>query len=138
VLIALPVTFFSEAIITFLLGERFLPSAPVFVIYIWAGVAVFLGVASSRFLILENLTKLSFYRTAMGMVINVILNLILIPKHGIIGSAYATLISYSAATFSIGISKTTFHQLGMMLKSILFINFYKFIIILWQSRLKKK
>ena len=138
VLIALPVTFFSEEIITFLLGEKFLPSAPVFVIYIWAGVAVFLGVASSRFLILENLTKLSFYRTAMGMVINVILNLILIPKYGIIGSAYATLISYSAATFSIGISRTTFHQLGMMLKSILFINFYKFIIILWQSRLKKK
>lgn len=138
VLIALPVTFYSEEIILFLLGERFLPSAPVFVIYIWAGVAVFLGVASSRFLILENLTKLSFYRTAMGMVLNVILNLVLIPTYGIIGSAYATLISYSVATFSIGISRTTFHQLGMMLKSILFINFYKFVKNLWLSRLKKK
>ena len=48
ILIALPVTFFSKEITLILLGGKYLPSAPVLTIYIWAGVATFLGVASSR------------------------------------------------------------------------------------------
>ncbi|OFX62763.1 MAG: O-unit flippase, partial [Bacteroidetes bacterium GWB2_41_8] len=97
ILIALPVTFFSKEITFILLGAKYLPSAPVLTIYIWAGVATFLGVASSQYLITENLTKLSFYRTLIGLIVNVILNLILIPEIGIIGSAVATLVSYSMA-----------------------------------------
>lgn len=134
ILIALPVTFFSKEITFILLGAKYLPSAPVLTIYIWAGVATFLGVASSQYLITENLTKLSFYRTLIGLIVNVILNLILIPKIGIIGSAVATLVSYSMATISIGFTKRTYHQLVMMMQSILFINMFKFIVLKWQHR----
>ncbi|HSR19087.1 MAG TPA: polysaccharide biosynthesis C-terminal domain-containing protein, partial [Ignavibacteriaceae bacterium] len=81
-----------------------------------------LGVASGQYLVNENFTKMSFYRTFAGMICNVALNFILIPVYGIIGSALATLISYSAATFSIGFSKKTYKQFLMMLKSILMIN----------------
>jgi O-antigen/teichoic acid export membrane protein len=136
--IAVPVSFFSEEIILLLLGEEYLASAPVLVIYIWAGIATFLGVASSQYLIAENLTKMSFYRTLIGMIANVILNFILIPKYGITGSAVATLISYSAATFSIGLSRKTYYQVIMMFRSILFINLFKFVIKLWQSLFSKK
>ncbi len=136
--IAVPVTIFADEIIVVLLGENYLPSSGVLTIYIWAGVAVFLGVASSKFLILESLTKLSFYRTFLGMIVNVILNIWLIPLYGITGSALATLVSYSLATFAIGISKKTYHQLPMMLKSILFINLIFVIRNLWLYRLKKK
>lgn len=124
--IAVPVTFLSGFIVTIFFGKEYLPAAPVLTIYIWAGVSVFLGVASSQYLITENMTKLSFYRTFIGMVVNVILNLILIPAWGITGSAFATLVSYSLATFSIGIGKKTYHQLVMMLKSIFLINLFKF------------
>ena len=58
--IAVPVTIFSCQIIELLFGNEFSQAAPVLTIYIWAGVAVFLGVASSQYLINENLTKLSF------------------------------------------------------------------------------
>ena len=74
--ISIPITIFSKDIIKFLLGPDFIQSASVLTIYIWAGVAVFLGVASSQYLINENLTKISFLRTFIGMVFNVILNLI--------------------------------------------------------------
>ncbi len=97
--IAVPVTIFSDQIIQLLFGSEFSSAAPVLTIYIWAGVAVFLGVASSQFLINENLTKLSFIRNFIGMILNVVLNLILIPKYGIIGSAVATLVSYSVVIF---------------------------------------
>lgn len=127
ILIAVFVTIFSKEITLILLGTKYLPSAPVLTIYIWAGIGVFLGVASSQFLIVENLIKLSFYRTLVGMIFNLILNFVLIPKFGIVGSAYATFISYTASTLSIGLTKKTFNQLKMMIKSVLFINLIKFI-----------
>ncbi len=131
--IAIPITIFSTFIITVLVWNEFLASASVLTVYIWAGVPVSLGVASSQYLISENFTKISFYRTLIGMIINIILNLILIPIYGIIGSAVATLISYSIATFSIGFSRKTYSQLIMMSKSIFLITFFKYLKGLWQS-----
>jgi len=120
--IAVPVSIFSRDIINIIFGNEFQSAAPVLTIYIWAGVAVFLGVASSQYLITENFTKLSFFRSLIGMIINVILNLVFIPKFGIIGAAYATLISYSIAVFSIILFPKAKKQFFMMMKSILFVN----------------
>ncbi len=119
--IALPVTFLSNFIIKILFGSAFLPSAPVLTIYIWAGVAVFLGVATNQYLVTENYTKTIFYRTFGGMLLNIVLNIILIPVMGITGSALATLISYSFAAFFMGFSNLTLHQYGMILKSLFFV-----------------
>ncbi len=127
ILIALPVSFFSKEIISLLYGLNYLPSAPILTIYIWAGVAVFLGVASSQFLITENLTKVSFYRTALGMVVNVILNLFLIRLYGILGSAFATLIAYSIAVFSVVFFKDLYKVFLMMIRAILFIDLLRMI-----------
>ena len=136
--ISILVSFFSTDIINLLYGSKYLSSAPILTIYIWAGAAVFLGVASSQFLVAENLTKISFMRTSLGMIANVILNIILIPIYGIIGSAVATLISYSLATFSIALFNNTSHQFVMMLKSIFLINLIPSIKSLWHSRSIKK
>ena len=103
--IALLVTFFSKDIINLLFGREYAQSASVLAIYVWAGIAVFLGVASEKFLIAENLTMVSFMRTALGGALNVLLNLYLIPRYGILGSAWATLISYFLSTFSIFFSR---------------------------------
>ena len=136
--ISIPVSFFAKDIINLLYGDKFLSSAPILTIYIWAGAAVFLGVASSQYLVTENLTKISLMRTSLGMIANVILNLILIPLYGIIGSAVATLLSYSLATFSIVFFKSTSHQFFMMIKSITFFNFIPSIRSIWHSHSIKK
>jgi O-antigen/teichoic acid export membrane protein len=135
--IAVPVSIFSGDIISIIFGNEFQSAAPVLTIYIWAGVAVFLGVASSQYLITENFTKLSFFRTLIGMVINVILNLVLIPKYGIIGAAYATLISYSVAVFSIILFPKARKQFSMMMKSILLITFIQYIFEKWNIHSEK-
>ena len=136
--ISIPVSFLSVEIIQVLYGSKYLASAPILTIYIWAGVSVFLGVASSQYLVTENYTKVSFFRTLLGMITNVVLNLIFIPKFGIIGSAYATLISYTIATFSIVFFKATSSQFVMMLKSILFFNLFISIKNLWRLQFHKK
>lgn len=124
ILIAIPVSLFSRQIIHFLYGVEFIEAASVLTIYIWAGVPVFLGAANSQYLITENYTKISFARTLTGMIINIGLNIILIPIYGIKGAAIATLISYTAATFFILFIPKTRKQIGMMLKSIFFINLF--------------
>ena len=97
VAIALPTTFLAPWVIRVLYGEAFLPAAGVLSIHIWAGVFVGLGVACSKWFIVENYIKKNFYRTLFGMIINVVLNLILIPLYGIYGAAVATLLGQMAA-----------------------------------------
>jgi len=125
--IAVPVTIFSDQIIQLLFGSEFSSAAPVLTIYIWAGVAVFLGVASSQYLINENLTKLSFIRTLIGMILNVILNLMLIPLYGIIGSAVATLVSYSVVAFVPAFHKEYKFQIRMMLRSLTLVSMFSYL-----------
>ncbi len=134
--IAVPVTFLSSQIVELLFGNEFSQAAPVLTIYIWAGVAVFLGVASSQYLINENLTKLSFSRNFIGMILNIILNLILIPKFGIIGSAVATLISYSLIIFSLAFHKRFIVQFRMILKSIFFVTLFQYLINVFNNKRK--
>ena len=68
-------------------------------IHIWAGVFVFLGVASGKWFMAENLQIFSTINTTIGAVVNIGLNYILIPKIGIEGAAWATLISYFIAAY---------------------------------------
>jgi O-antigen/teichoic acid export membrane protein len=134
--IALPVTVFSNQIIQLLFGNEFSQAAPVLTIYIWAGVAVFLGVASSQYLINENLTKLTFSRNFFGMILNVGLNLILIPIYGIIGSAVAPLISYSLIIFSLAFHKRFIVQFRMIIKSIFLITLFQYLMNVFNNKRK--
>jgi O-antigen/teichoic acid export membrane protein len=99
VAIALPTTILADGLITHLFGDKYLFAAGALKIHIWAGVFVFLGVASGKWLVAENLQKYSFYRTLIGMIVNVVLNLVFIPKYGIKGAAYATVLSYLSAVY---------------------------------------
>ena len=68
-------------------------------IHIWAGVFVFLGIVFSRSLIVENRTKIAFYRTLSGAILNIAFNYILIPQYGINGAAISTLLAQFFANY---------------------------------------
>ncbi|RZL57632.1 MAG: flippase, partial [Pedobacter sp.] len=84
-----------------LFRPEYASAAPVLSVHVWGSMFVFLGVASSQFLITEGYSKLTFIRTGVGAIVNIILNLLLIPKMGMIGTAIATVIAYFAAAFMI-------------------------------------
>ena len=50
---------------------------------------------------LKNITKKSFYKTLISLILNIILNSILIKKYGMNGAAIATLITQFTALFVI-------------------------------------
>jgi O-antigen/teichoic acid export membrane protein len=99
IVVALPITFLSDWIVNLLYGEEYNKAGPVLMIHIWAAVFVFMGVASSKWLLNENLQIYSSINTGLGALINIILNLILIPKMGIIGAAWSTVISYAMSGY---------------------------------------
>jgi len=117
--LAIIISFLSNDIIGILFGSEYVGSAIILSIYVWSGIFVYLGMASGQFLITEHLTKIALYRTGVGAIINVTLNIILIPAYGPAGAAFATLIAYACATFFLVFIKKTRTQAKMMLKSFL-------------------
>ena len=91
--VAILVSIFANQIIHILYGNPYQGAGILLSIHIWSGIFVFLGSASSQFLLAEGFTLISFSRTAFGALVNVLLNLWLIPIYGALGASIATLIA---------------------------------------------
>jgi PST family polysaccharide transporter len=116
---AILVTIFSDLIIQLLFGTDYMPASSILVIHIWSLIPIFLGVATSHYLVIENLQKFSLYRTLIGLIFNVLLNLYLIPRYAAYGAALATTISqFMASVFSMAFFNQTRILFNMQVKSI--------------------
>jgi O-antigen/teichoic acid export membrane protein len=116
--IALPMTFFSDWLILLIFGQLYQEAGQVLMIHTWTAVFVFIGVVYSGYLTIENKTKKAFYRTLIGAIVNVFLNYMLIPTHGIKGAAIATLIGQFSANYLYDIfDKDVYGQFKMKSKA---------------------
>ncbi len=123
--IGLIMTFSSGLLYDIIYKPEFRGGSDVLIVHIWAGVFVFLGTASSQYLLAEGFTFIALLRTGLGAIVNIILNIFWIPKYGIIGAAYATLIAYAVATFFILLLPKTNKQGVLMLKSLFLISLFQ-------------
>ena len=94
ILMAIPISLLAKPIIYILFGSGYLESVNILRVYIWSSVGLFLGTVVSQYLMSENLVKTIFFLNFLAMSVNIILNLIFIPALGLLGAAWATLISY--------------------------------------------
>jgi O-antigen/teichoic acid export membrane protein len=90
---------FAYLIIVKLFGKQYQPAVIVLQILAWKGLFSSIGSASGQLIIIENKHRNVAIRNVLGMVINTGLNYWFIPIWGIAGSASATLIAFSFATF---------------------------------------
>ena len=97
--VAITMTIAAPWIITVFFGSAYEASASILVIHIWAAVFIFMRAAFSKWVLIESVLMFSLVTQGFGALINVLLNLVLIPAHGGIGAAYATLLSYATASF---------------------------------------
>ena len=120
-LISVLISFSAEKLILYLYGKNFLDAAFALKISIWTGIFVFWGVGAGNILVIENLNKHNFYKSILGLGINIILNFIFIPKMGINGAAISTLISQAFASYLYYLfPKKTRHIFVLQSRSILF------------------
>ncbi|MBS1532634.1 MAG: flippase [Bacteroidetes bacterium] len=122
--VAIVITFASPLIYK-LYKHEYAYAAPVLSVHIWSGVFVFLGAANSQYLIAEDLNTLTFLRTGFGAIVNIVLNLILIPKMGMMGAAIATLAAYAGAAFFVLVIPKVNKQGVMMLRSLFLFSLFQ-------------
>jgi len=122
--IAVFLSFFSEEIVMVLFGNSFYPSVQILVVYAWSNIFVFMNNASWKWYQIENLQKIAMIRLTLGALINVILNVFFIKFYGLVGAAYATIISYSIAVyFGNLIDKRTLINFKLLTRAVF--SFYK-------------
>ena len=98
-LVAILVTFTGPALVTILFGHEYRLAGDVLRIHFWAGIFVALGVGISQWYLAENRLHISLYGTIAGALINLLMNLLLIPEFGITGAALSTVGSYFVAAY---------------------------------------
>lgn len=91
------IAFSAPVIIEIVYGSDFAPAAAVLAVHVFGGVFLFIRTAVSRWLIIENLFTFSLVSHAMGALVNVTLNLSLIPQFGIDGAAWSSVASYATS-----------------------------------------
>ena len=118
-IISILINISAKPLITFLFGESYITSIPILIIHIWASIFIFMREVFSKWLLIENFLEFSIITQGIGAISNIALNIWLIPIYGIKGAAFATLISYSFASyFSLFIFKKTRPIFFMMTKAI--------------------
>jgi O-antigen/teichoic acid export membrane protein len=90
---AVGTTILSDKIIIAIYGDGFKGSVVALQILIWAIAAIFLNYATGSFFISINKQKYYMFFTGTGAVINILLNIILIPKYSYIGASIATVLT---------------------------------------------
>lgn len=89
----------ASPIIVTVYGAAFADAAKAFRVQVLAAPFVALGVLSSAWLVLNKSTVHALRRTLAGAVANILLNLLLIPRLGILGAALATLAAQLLSTY---------------------------------------
>jgi len=114
----------SDHIIALTYGEEYVRSADLLQLYAWSIIFVFLNNSSWKWYIAENIQHIATIRLIFGGGLNIYLNFIWIDLYGLEGAVYATLVSYSVATyFGNLIHKKTRANFKMQTKAIF--SFYK-------------
>ncbi|RMD74844.1 MAG: flippase [Lentisphaerae bacterium] len=124
-LIALPTTLVAVPLVTVLYGTEYARSGEMLALLVWGGVFTSLGVARSSYLTAENRARLHFFTVAVGCLLNVGLNFVLIPLYGGMGAVFASMAAYAFAAYVVCFFyPPLFRTAIMMTRALLFPKFW--------------
>ena len=98
-IVAVPLTFFATPLIVAVFGQNYAAAGVVLSIHIWSSIWYCFGNVKEVWIVTEELTKFAFVTNFTGAIANILLNLLLIPIYQEVGSAIATVISYSLTVY---------------------------------------
>ncbi len=88
------VVLLARPVIIGLFGQEYQASVKVLQVYVLSLPGIFLFTAMNQSLLAENREKIIFLANLLGLTINIVLNFILLPQFGLLGSAWATVITF--------------------------------------------
>lgn len=92
--VVIPVTFLGQWLVPLLFGEAYARGGLMLTVLIWSNIFYSLEIARSSFLTVMNWTRLYLLTVTLGCLLNVILNLWLIPLYGGMGAVVASIAAY--------------------------------------------
>ncbi|MGC8897675.1 MAG: flippase [Bacteroidota bacterium] len=116
-------TTLSRELLGLVLGPHFAPSIPAFQILVWAMAFIFIEYVTSNTLTATHLQMKMILISAIGVVVNVSLNLFLIPKYSLIGASIATVVT-EACNATLGL----YFIWRLLRESILSVDIFKYIL----------
>jgi O-antigen/teichoic acid export membrane protein len=140
--LAIPVTaggiILSEKLLYYLYGSSFESGAPVLIILLFVQIANIFLYLQTMCLNAMDMPKVTFYTTLFSAILNIILNILLIPRLGISGAALASLatmvmnavLTYAALKSSIRISIDARSVLNIIISALImsiFVSMYTYV-----------
>lgn len=120
VLVTVPLFLLSDWLVALMFGAQFAAAGPVLAVYSLSTPFVFLGAAASKWIIAEGKFHASLWRHLGGALINIVLNLLLVPQYGLIAAAWVAVFSYAfAGCFSFLLTPSTWRYGFQMILAIL-------------------
>ena len=89
----------GEVIVVTLFGESYRASYQPLVLTVWTGVFISQSVARSIWMVGENMQKFRVMNNVMAVPLNIIFNLVMIPRYGVVGASAASLLSIGISTW---------------------------------------
>lgn len=93
IIIALVITIFPDRVLSLTYGDDYLKSIESLIILIWVNVFIFFNSAWNYWKIIEGKERLILYFHSLVAILNILMNLYLIPKFGSYGAALSIIIS---------------------------------------------
>lgn len=102
IFIALPMgvggSILAPQIMRIIAGQQFNESSVVLAVLVWAPVALFIYIVANA-IVISQLTKFAVAITGTNVIVNVVGNLILLPRIGVVGAAIMTVVSETIQGF---------------------------------------
>lgn len=96
---SIAISLLSKPIILLIYGNEYIDAVNILIILIWSRIFSLMGTTREIWLTIESLGRHQVSFVAIGAIINVSLNLMLIPQFGAFGAAIATLLAEAISTF---------------------------------------
>lgn len=94
VLLAIVISMSAGMLMQLLYGAAYATAAGILRIHIWSAIPVFMMMVMVQYLFVEGKYKLYLYSNMISLVLNIVINLVLIPRMGGKGAAIATVVAY--------------------------------------------
>ena len=119
--IVLFMNLFSEIIVDYVFSTNYLDAIPIIKLHILSLIFIFWLNLTNQYEVIVGATRLTLLKTLLASLLNILLNLYLIPIYGIIGASVSTILSYAFSSFILNLFLSEIRTLFILqVKSIFF------------------
>ena len=120
-LVSVIIVFGSELILNLLYGAKYMDSAQILRVHAFSAIFLFWGQVYFKWIFIERLYYFTVVSHGLGALVNIGMNLYLLPKMGPLGASFSTIISYFIAFSLILLAHPKTRALfGIQIKSLVF------------------